>query len=149
MTYRKARKVWDSDARKKIVSKRLLQYIVAGGSSFTVEYGSFLALYYMAHTTEVVANTISFILSLVTSFTLNKLWVFKSERQTHRFSHQLILYGCVATVNVIVTDIMIHFLVGAGMPAFVAKMILIVLVATSNFFVFKKLIFKPQQNTQQ
>lgn len=124
---------------------RMFRYIIAGGTSFVVEYGSFLMLYYGGHLSAVMANTISFILSLITSFSLNKLWVFKSEQQDRHVAHQLVLYACVAAFNVVMTDIIIHWLVGVRVPAFAAKMLLIILVAIWNFFVFQKLIFKTQK----
>ncbi len=123
---------------------RAFRYLVSGATSFVIEYGSFLALYYIFDQSAVVSNTISFILSLITSFSLNKLWVFKSEQQARQVSHQLAIYGAAATCNVIITDFAIHWLVGMDVPAFAAKMTLIIAVACWNFLLFQKLIFKTR-----
>lgn len=129
---------------RSFMKTRAFRYLVSGGTSFVVEYGSFLALYYIGHQSAVVSNTISFILSLVTSFTLNKYWVFKSEQQARQVSHQLVIYSIAATCNVIVTDLAIHWLVNVNVPAFIAKMTLIIAVACWNFLIFQKLIFKSR-----
>lgn len=125
-----------------LTKKKAVRYLISGATSFAVEYGSFLALFYIVHFTPVVSNTISYILSLVTSFTLNKYWVFAHTQQRRQVSHQLAMFSVMALFNLTVTDIAIHVLVDMDVPAFVAKMILITAVAAWNFLLFQKLIFK-------
>ena len=130
---------------------KVFRYLVSGGTSFVVEYSSFLALYYLFSMSAVGSNTISFILSLITSFSLNKLWVFKSNSQSRQTSHQLVIYAVAAGCNLIITDFAIHWLVGIEVPAFAAKMLLIIAVACWNFLLFQKLIFKatPTSSTSK
>jgi putative flippase GtrA len=125
----------------KIKEKRLIHYVIAGGAAFTIEYGSFLILYYHFHVAAVTANTVSFILGLITSFMLNRLWVFGHKKQHRRVAHQISLYLMIAGINLIITDVVIHFLVQAKIPAFIAKILLVILVACWNFVIFRKIIF--------
>jgi putative flippase GtrA len=131
---------------QKIIEKRLIHYLVAGGTAFVVEYGSFLVFYYGLHMSAVIANTISFILGLATSFTLNRFWVFGHKKQNRRVSHQLSIYAIVGGANLLITDTAIHYMVHAGIPAFIDKILLVMLVACWNFVIFKKFIFahKPE-----
>jgi len=126
---------------QKIRDQRLLHYATSGSSAFAIEYSSFLILFYHYHITAVIANTVSFVLGFTTSFILNRLWVFGQKEQTKQVLHQISLYLVIAFINLAITDIAIHFLVNAHVPAFIAKIILVIIVACWNFIIFKKIIF--------
>ncbi len=129
----------------KLIEQRLFHYAISGGTAFTIEYGSFLIFYYEFHLSAVLANTISFSLGLVTSFLLNRFWVFAHDKQKKKMVHQMSLYLVTGLFNLIITDIMIHFIVKAGVPAFIAKILLVIIVAFWNFFIFKRIIFMQQK----
>jgi putative flippase GtrA len=132
---------------KLLSEKRAFRYVTSGGGSFVVEYGSFIVFFYLVQLSPVVSNTISYILSLITSFLLNKYWVFRGGQQQRRISHQLAIFGVMASWNLLFTDVAIHWLISRDVEAFVAKMILIVIVASWNFLLFQKLIFKSHNTT--
>ncbi len=131
---------------KKIIEKRLAHYVISGATAFTIEYGSFLILYYSLHVHAVVANTISFSLGLLTSFLLNRLWVFGQSEHNMQVTNQLSLYLITGLINLLITDVAIHFLVRAGIPAFLDKVGLVILVACWNFIIFKKIIFAHKKD---
>lgn len=123
-----------------IKSSRITRYLVAGGLAFVAESVSFLVLYYEWQASAVIGNTGSFLVGLAVSFSLQKLWVF-SGRQAKRAEHQLALYLGVAGVNLLATNVFIYLLVTAGVPAFTAKVGLIITIAVTNFLLYRK-IFK-------
>lgn len=127
-----------------MLEKRIIHYGISGFSAFIIEYGSFLILYYALKLPVVLSNTLSFILGLITSFTLNKNWVFGHTVHTRTFYNQFLVYLSVAVVNLMVTNLAIHIL-AKYIPAFVAKILLVLIVACWNFVIFKKIIFKSDE----
>lgn len=126
---------------RKIHNQRLFHYVFSGSSAFLLEYGSFLIIFYHFHLTIIFSNTISFVLGFITSFILNRIWVFGHKEQNKQVIHQISLYLIIACVNLTITNIAIHFLVDASVPAFIAKIMLVILVAIWNFGIYKKVIF--------
>jgi putative flippase GtrA len=131
-----------------VINERLVRYVVAGGSAFVAEYSSFIILFYILKWAPVYANTLSFVLGLATSFTLNKFWVFGKDSQQRQSHHQFVMYSVLALINLIITNIAIDHLIKSGVPAFVAKIVLIMSVACWNFLIFKKIIFKSAESTK-
>lgn len=128
--------------KDKIVRLRLPHYLVGGAVTFIAEYTSFLLLFYTFGLGAVSSNTISFCLALSVSFVMNRQWVFKhTDMNSKKWHNQLVMYFCLAILNLIVTNLSIHALVGWSVPAYIAKLLLIGLVASWNFVIYKRLIF--------
>lgn len=125
----------------KVINTPFLRYLLAGGTAFVSEYLSFLILFSLVSVQLVIANILSFLIGLLTSFTLNKLWVFGNSKQTRPTHQQLLLYVVLATINLCFTSYAITELVSTGVAPAVAKIILMLLVVTWNFVIFKRLIF--------
>jgi putative flippase GtrA len=128
--------------REKIIVLQVLHYIFAGGVTFTVEYCIFLALFYMFSASGFVANTISFVIALGVSFSLNKLWVFRAAGNGKAWQKQTFFYVGLSLFNLTTTNAILHYLLLFSVPAFVAKLLVIGLVACWNFIIFRKFIFK-------
>ncbi|MCA9301703.1 GtrA family protein, partial [Candidatus Saccharibacteria bacterium] len=126
----------------KIYNLSVFRYLVSGGTAFTIEYGSFLALFYLLKFGSITSNTVSFILGLLTSFLLNRLWVFSGDNYQHSSSRQLFSYIILALFNLLLTNVAMIYVVNLGIGAYIAKVILIVMVASWNYIIFKTLIFK-------
>lgn len=127
----------------KLIDNRIVHYGIAGGTAFVVEYGSFLVMYYVMRWLVVLSNSLSFTFGLITSFTLNRKWVFGHLTHKSKTSHQFFAYLLVALANLLITNIAILFL-AKSIPVYIAKVLLILLVACWNFVLFKKVIFKPE-----
>lgn len=121
-----------------------MRYLVSGGSAFAIEYSSFLALFYIFSIGAIMANAASFLMGLVTSFLLNKTWVFKGSHHKST-STQLAMYVILALINLIITSIAIDYLIEVGAAAFLAKILLIIVVAGWNFIILKNFIFRATQ----
>ncbi|HMH69937.1 MAG TPA: GtrA family protein [Candidatus Saccharimonadales bacterium] len=124
----------------KRLNTKFIRFIISGGSAAIVEYGLFLLLSAL-YAPILVANTVSFLAGLVVSFTLNKVWVFSSKGALKR---QFISYLLLALVNIVIGNALIWLFVEYwGVHAFVAKLLVMIVIALWNYLFFSKLIFKP------
>lgn len=119
--------------------KRVAKFLTSGVSAAVVEYGVFLLLVNLIFPDKViVAQTTSFLSGLIISFSLNRRWVFSSER---KISHTFIEYFTLAIINLVITNFLLlglrHFL-----PLAAAKVVIMGCVAGWNYFIFRKIIFR-------
>lgn len=123
---------------KKIISDKLFKYLLAGGATVATEYGSFVLLSYLIHNL-LVNNAVSFILSLIVGFTLNKIWVFQSSGNS---INQLAAYLILATINLILSSLFISIAVNLmQLNPYIAKVFTMLIIAGSNYLLFSKFIF--------
>jgi len=121
---------------------KILRFLLAGGSAAAVEYASFLLLNYLS-VPIIYANTFSFLCGLFVSFTLNKLWVFKSQGKTHK---QFSIYFLLALINLCISNLSLWALVyHLGVWAPIAKILTMASIATWNYVFFSRLIFKDDK----
>lgn len=114
---------------------------MSGGLTAFTEYGSFFILTHISENV-LINNALSFILSLVVGFTLNKTWVFKVAGNQNK---QLISYILLAFTNLSLSTLTIWTLVDViGIYPLIAKVFVIGIVACSNYLLFSKLIFKDE-----
>ena len=123
--------------------KEFFRYAFVGSSAFTVEFLSFCLLYYVIHFAATPANAISFLVGLMTSFLLNRVWTFAHERGYRKhMSHQLVLYGLVATVNLLLTVLLLKIFQHSGFDIRISKLATMILTSGWNYLIFKLVIFK-------
>jgi putative flippase GtrA len=121
----------------KILSNRPIKFILTGGIAFGVEYTSFIFLVYFVDSNIVVSNIVSFSLGLVTSFLLNKNWVFGNKEKSKR---QPILYLSLALFNLAISTLIIGT-VGKIIEPAIIKIIMVIMIAVWNYFIYKYFIF--------
>lgn len=118
---------------------KITKFLVSGGTAALIEYSSFFALIHYFQELLIMSNIVSFALGLLASFLLNKQWVFKERGDTRR---QLLLYFSLALLNLLLSSLLIWLLVNTvGMPAVIAKLFIMAVIATWNYVIFSKLIF--------
>lgn len=124
--------------------KRLFRFLISGGSAAVVEYGVFIVLASLLSFSLIIAQSVSFMVGFVVSFSLNRAWVFKSGKGNVK--SQLVKYSTLAFVNLILSNILIAFLVNIiDLSDLLAKFIVMGCVAAWNYVIFSKLIFKNQE----
>jgi putative flippase GtrA len=128
-----------------VKNKPLLRYLVVGSLAFLCEYGVFYLFYVTANWNLFLANTLSFLAGLCTSFTLNRLWTFRKENFHRKIHHQAAMYLVLAFVNLFISNILIGGLKGAGLDPRLGKIVAIGTIAIWNFVLFKTVIFKGKQ----
>lgn len=125
------------------IARRFSKFLTAGVVTVAVDYGVFVLLSSSGIVGVVLANTISFTGAFFVNFSLNRNWVFKSQG---RGKAQLFRYSMLAFVNLIISNIAIHFLVNiAGMNAQLSKLFIVAAIALWNYFVFSRFIFGNKQ----
>ena len=123
-------------------ARRAIRFLISGGSAAAIEYGSYLIMRQFG-IRLLIANTISFILGLFVSFLLNRKWVFNSIGKQSR---QFISYLALALVNLILSNLLLGFAVlHLHWSGVITKLGLMCLIASWNYVVFSKLIFKTAQ----
>lgn len=119
--------------------QRVLRFLVSGGLAAVAEYSTFIMLSVMFLFPVVLANTLSFCLGFIISFTLNKHWVFQSDGNMKR---QMISYLILAVVNLCLGNVVIWILVEVSLPPLIAKIITMIFIASWNYGFFSRYIFK-------
>lgn len=120
---------------------RVLKFLLSGGAAALTEYGSFILLSVL-HMPAVVAQPISFCCGLIVSYLCNKFWVFAgdSTRQLHR---EVVQFAALATFNLCVTTgLMELFTNEMHIQKFLAKIVIMGLVACWNYLLFSRFIFR-------
>lgn len=119
---------------------KILKFLVSGGCAALVEYCIFLFLINATYINILVANVISFLCGLMVSFIFNKIWVFKSK---NTIRHEFIRYFILALINLIISTVIINVMVNVlNILPFATKLITMILIATWNYVIFSKFIFK-------
>lgn len=122
------------------MSTRFLRFLISGGTAAVIEYASFLLLEWSMQSDRLLLNqSLSFLAGLVTSFLLNRKWVFKSNGGSRtQFTKYLLLAG----VNLVVGNLIIAVLVGhLSLAAEVAKILVMALIAIWNYALLSMLVF--------
>lgn len=130
-------------------NRRVLIYVLVGALAFAIEYASFLLLirWISGSYALSVAQTISFSLGLIVSFTGSRLFTFKGKDMTyaHSVSRQLGSYILLAVINLAITNLVIYGLVHYLLfIPFIAKLLVMCMVVVWNFLIFQKIIFKSK-----
>ena len=125
-----------------INTERLTKFLISGASAATAEYTAFILLRHLG-LSLLVANSISFGLGLILSFSLNRSWVFMSSgNKKHEFSK----YCVVAGINLLLSNALIYLEVNAvHFQAAVAKLVAMIAVAAWNYFIFPRVVFKRKE----
>ena len=124
-----------------VLTGPLVKYAITGLTAFALEFGSFYLLFTPNHSSLYVANSISFCIGLITSFTLNRIWTFKTGTYKKSASYQLISYILLALINLVLSNLVIGILVRLHIAAGVSKFLAIALIALWNYTIFQRLVF--------
>lgn len=116
---------------------KVFKFLISGGLAAATEYASFLV--FVIVLPVVPANALSFMLGLVVSFLLNRSWVFGSKENTKK---KFTKYFLLALINLALGSLLIFILTTIGALALIAKIVVMLLIASWNYLIFSKIIFK-------
>jgi len=126
---------------KRMLKKRFIRYVLAGGTSYVIELSTLLSIYHFAHTSREVATAIAFWVGLVLTFVLQKLFSFQDYRKEMKvLTKQGLVYGVLTLWNYGFT-ILIVSLFNNNDIIFSRTLAQLILVSWS-FIIYKKYIFK-------
>lgn len=126
------------------LSPKFMRYIITGFTSLGVDYGSFVASYYLLGIPLKVSVFIGLALGFIVNFSMNKFWTFKAsgDNSHHNPLIQLCLYSGLFVFNYSFTYFLIKFLQQQGVPPGFGKLFAVGFVTIWNYFVYKLAIFK-------
>lgn len=117
----------------------IFKFLMSGAAAAATEFIVFVVL----HEIDLplfVANALSFMCGLVVSFTLNKQWVFTKKGGGPQ---QFTMYFVLACINLLISSGLLSLFVhGLGLRPSIAKLISMILIATWNYVIYQKIIFK-------
>ena len=114
------------------------KYVLVGGSTFVVDLGLLVALHQLGQVPVIWAATISYWVSIMFNFALNRHWTFETTRSLHRHA---VAYGALLAVNYAVTIGVIAGLGLLGVTYTLAKVAAVGLSMTWTYWVYKHVIF--------
>lgn len=122
--------------------RQLVKFGIAGAATFGTDYITFVILTTMS-VPLYIAAPVSNLVGFSVSFTLNRLWVFGATKETqhHETKLQIALYVALLGLNMLFTYYFIFFTGKAGLSAYIAKLITMILITGWNFVLYKKVIF--------
>lgn len=126
-------------------SKRIVTYILVGGTAFTCEYICFLVLLQVLNGPSglLASQCISFCVGILVSFFGNKVLTFSSETHVKSSGHQFLEYVLLALTNLILSVMIIFALVNLlGIGPILAKIAVMGMVAAWNYNIMTKLVFR-------
>lgn len=117
----------------------ILKFLMSGATAAATEFVVFLILHEIG-IPLFIANALSFMCGLGVSFTLNKQWVFvKKGGGTQQFT----MYFALACINLLVSSGLLSLFVHQlGLRPSIAKLVTMVLIASWNYLIYQKIIFK-------
>jgi dolichol-phosphate mannosyltransferase len=135
----------------KIYTNKAFRFLIAGGLTFLINlfliYWLIDGLGFKTHFLENVANFISIEISLLASFVIYRLWVWKGDDWTIKdiFLKQLPLFHVSAGLAVLLRVFLIFPLLNWwGVSPGVNTMIGTIIGAGINYFASDRIIFKPK-----
>ncbi len=129
-------------------NEAFLRFLLVGTLAFCVEFFSFFVGFNVLRMPLIVANSLSFILGLLTSFTLNRIWTFHRRNYKNRIPHQFAYYIALAGVNLILTNIIVETLHAFGVEPNIGKLIAMGVTSLWNFFIYRSFVFKKRIITE-
>ena len=117
-----------------------MRFLVTGGLSYLVDVGTLVALNSGAGWSVGAATTGAYLVAFFFTFTLNRLWVFRADHSpaAGQATRYLLLVG----VNYLLTLGIVLGLNSLGVPVVVAKTVATVVIALSNFFLYRGWVFR-------
>lgn len=126
---------------KLVNSSLLFKYLSGGLFTALTEYAIFVALIFFS-VSLLAANTISFVIALIVSFSINRNLVFTDQAGYKRSaSKQLVFYSFLALFNLIISNLLITVLAIVVVPL-LAKIISMGIIAGYNLAIYRLGIFK-------
>lgn len=124
-------------------NNKVTKYLLSGIISFIFEYTSFLILVYIFSTEAWLGQAISYSLTIIVNFVLLRYWAFGHDKSS--LAGHAIKYGLLIAINLPVTTMLIYILTSINIPAFLAKLVVILLATIWNYIVYDKIVFRDNK----
>jgi len=129
--------------------KELVLYLFFGGLAFLVSMGTFAFFDMILSFNELIANVLSWIITVLFAFLTNRKWVFaydKTSASSSFWNHMLRFYaGRIATL-ILEECILFVFVTKMSFNSIIVKTIGQIIVILANYVISKVWIFKDKKN---
>jgi putative flippase GtrA len=125
-----------------ILNRPVVKYAIAGSGTVTIDLGLLIILKQYAHIDVYVAATISYWLSLLFNFSVNKLWTFDARSNTPQ---HVVSYSVLIGINYLTGLGLIKVALALHGSYVVGKLIGFALTTTWNFLLYKHVIFVTER----
>lgn len=133
----------------KLFNRETISYVIFGILTTLVDYAAFYIFHYKARWSEVLSNTIAWILAVAFAYITNKIFVFEAKTENIKaLLMEIISFAGARVATLILTDVFLLFTKYIGMEAMIAKIIISVAVVIINYFLSKLFIFKKSNNKE-
>jgi putative flippase GtrA len=117
----------------------LVRYLFVGGSTFIIDLGLLVLLHGKFGVWLPLATGLSYCVSIVYNFCLNRWWTF-SAAEKNSLRHHLIPYGLLLSFNLLFTVVSVSLLSHVVNYA-IAKVISVTIQTTWTYFCYKHFVF--------
>lgn len=129
-----------------LMNSQLVRFILVGGFSAIVDFGSTSLFTWVFGFSDATAKTLGFILGTLTAYLINRRWTFKAEPSVTRFVITMVTYALTYAVQVGLYLVSIPWLADMGLDEFWVRLFSFVIAQGTatvlNFLIQKFLIFR-------
>lgn len=128
---------------------QVLRFGISGGTAALLGLVSIYVLTDVLHVWYVVSSTIAFVVTFLVAFSLQEFWTFR-EKTMSRIPVQSTLSLILGGLNFILNAVLIYVLVDyLHIQYLLAQIIIYAFFGLLDFFIYKLVIFRPQQSYQK
>lgn len=128
---------------KKALNKETISYTIFGVLTTVVDYIAAYILFYKLGFSDVISNTIAWVLAVAFAYITNKIFVFNAKETDFKtIVREIITFAGARVVTLIITNAFIVFAKTINIDFLLAKVIISVVVIILNYFFSKIFIFK-------
>lgn len=132
---------------KKLFNRETILYVVFGVLTTAVDYAAAYVFFYRLNWSEVLSNTVAWVLAVAFAYITNKLFVFEaSGTDAKTLVREIAAFAGARVITLIITDIFLIFTSKAGIPFMLSKLVISVVVIVLNYIFSKLFIFKNTKN---
>jgi putative flippase GtrA len=117
-------------------------YLTVGVMAVVVDVSLFILLHTLLHVPVELALPLGCSGGLLTSFLLNKFWVFGHKASGHSTTKQAVMYGTLVVINLLFQYVFIQFFALYGVQESLSKTLATGITACWNYVLYQTIIFK-------
>ena len=127
--------------------KEMLLYLFFGGLSFIVSIATYACFNVGMGINELIANILSWIITVMFAFLTNRVWVFQAPTHTiTEFLRQMLSFFGGRVVTLVIEEIiLLVFITWLGFNSMVVKVIAQVIVIVLNYVISKFFVFSEKK----
>lgn len=127
--------------------KELLLYLFFGGLSFIVSIATYALFNVGMNINELIANVLSWIITVMFAFLTNRVWVFQSTTNgVAEFVKQMLVFYSGRVITLVVEEvILLVFITWLGFNSMLIKVIAQVIVILLDYVISKLVVFRKKE----